>query len=259
MSVEAEYVQAVRDATAYWGSSPPGRRVEPGTIGTVDRGIFIPEDHLKFQPGIDPSALLTDDEPSLGQVDVWLSTRVRWVTVDASGAAPVGVIPVGAKVKLSFDAKRQVVIACTGGLTRHFKRLRAVKDEVRKLAREGKWRQPWGFVTDVFVVTSARIFFSSQRGGSATLDVQAPIPAELLSDKSVLASPRLAIGGGTESVGVKSHQIDSPCEPLFHALKFRREATIGPLAIGPKNLHLMGTDADFDEPPLGLSESEDEA
>jgi hypothetical protein len=251
MSVEAEYVQAVRDTTGYWGSSPPSRRIEPGTIGTVDQGIFVPDDDLRALPAFDVSVLQTKEEPSLNPVDVWRSSHVKWVTVRADGAAPVGGLPVGAKVEVSFDGTRQVVVACTGGRTLEFERLAAVKDQVRELAQAGGWEKPWAFVTDVYRVDSVRVLFSSAKDGAVTLEVRIAMPAEFGVGEYIFAAPGLAIGAGSEGLGVKTNEVDATCEPLFHALQFRRH-----LRIGHKDLRLMGTDDDFEEPSLGLIETD---
>jgi hypothetical protein len=255
MTLDAEYVQAVKDATGYWGSSPPNLRVRPGTIGIVENGIFSPQDHLENIQGVNPEALRLDDQESPPNTIVRMSNRVRWSTIKAKGAAPIGSVPVGAKVSVKFEADRQVVVACSAARVRNFARLALVRDEVRKLDDLDKWQKGWAFVTDVYETDHLRILFSSKTGGNVLLEVSALIPAPIAGGSTIFASPGIKFGAGTNSHGVETDEIEATCTPLFHASIFRRWAHIP----GTKGLRPLGPEDQFPEPPLGLAQLGDVA
>ncbi len=248
MSFAADYVQAVRDVSGYWGSSPLSRIVRPGTLGTIENGIFMPDDDLRNLPDFADGILQTTQQASAAAADVYMGAHVSWVAVGADGAAPVSGIPVGARVNVKFESDRQVIVACNGGRTEEFERLSPVKDRVREVAARGGWPKPWAFVTDVYVADNARAVFSSVKGGTASIAVKAGIPG-LVGDRSIFAAPGLDIGGGSKYHGVIAAEVGSRCTPLFHALQFRRWHHVP----GTLKLRLLGTDDDFEEAQLGLS------
>jgi hypothetical protein len=247
VSFAADYVQAVRDVSGYWGSSPLSRVVRPGTLGTIENGIFMPDDDLRNLSEFADGILQTTEQAPADAADVYMGAHVSWVAVGAAGAAPVAGIPVGARVNVRFAGSRQVIVACNGSRTEEFDRLSLVKARVRETAARGGWQKPWAFVTDVIVADSARAVFSSSKGGTASIAVKAGIPG-LVSDRSIFAAPGLDIGGGSEYHGVIAAEVGLRCTPLFHALQFRRWHHVP----GTLELRLLGTDDDFEEPQLGL-------
>ncbi len=179
----------------------------------------------------------------------WATKAVSQQVVGGSLAVP-GSLGQG-RVRLTFGQADEAAIICNGMRSAAFDDITIVKDLMRKLRDAGQWRDELCLITDVVVVDSAWLCFSTDRNQAADIVAKAavPLPAAPLDALKAIA------GNGTLEVAESSGKSSAICislpaggTPLFRALRFN-PAWLG---LGAPNLGFVkGEDNEFLEPGFG--------
>lgn len=243
------YMRVARDLTGYWGTYLPSRRLEPGIIGSIVEGVFVPEGRLDQLLGYDKFKHGVQQEPEGDPASAWATQHVTFTDVNVSGTAPAGLASAG--IRMRFGAANEALIICSGVSYRSFSNLRNVKELMKQLFEAKQWDREQCVITEVVASKAAWICFSTAKDQALELDGSAPLlpgadPLGLLKNAAGNLSLKVA---STDSLqAAYSTTVPDGGTPLFRALRFRR-GLLHPFHSEPQ--YLKGGDDAFEEPEFG--------
>jgi hypothetical protein len=250
-SLPRSYVNVVQRMTGYWGAFPLHQELAPGAIGRKGDGVFSRETDLSRLPGYDAARFSASLPQNKVNTDAFVSEDVHYERTGVGAGG--GVLPVGGQFRLSFGAAGQGAVACRGTRVWSFDDIRAVKQHVIELYKQGSWDVRNILVVRVLVVDAAWVMVASQRGQSIDLTVSGgagPIGGATDLLKAVLGSATVDFShGGFGSVGY-SGALPEGGTPLFEAIRLKRF----PRLDAQRVVRGLG---DFEVPVFGVTEEND--
>ncbi len=215
------YIRVVRDLTSYWGTYLPGRHLYVGMLFEFDDGVFVKAGDLAGLPTVEIANYPVETEASDDAVMHWTSDAVTMEVIGADVAAPGAVASGG--VRLTFGQAKQAAIICNGVRTSAYADITAVRDLLRRLRDAGVWKPNISLVTDVMVVDSAWLCFSTERDQQADIKASAPlalpaVPAEAL--KAIAGNGTLTASATAAKTSAICTTLPNGGTPLFRAIKF---------------------------------------
>lgn len=250
-TLPVRYMRTIRDLTGFWGTYPPTRALEPGTIGNQQGGVFETQGQLVNLPGIKAADLKTDDYEADEATMEWRTSGVTSGALAPDVSAPGNLAK--AAMNLSFSKQGDALLLCRGIRHHVFTDLRAVKKNLFALKEKGKWNADDCLVTEVMHVDAAWIFFATGDNQSASLKATMAAPPAALpgSLKSLVGDANLkATLDGSDFKGF-SLALPNGGAPLFSALRFSR--AWWQLGLGGEELvsFVKGPGNAFEEPDFG--------
>lgn len=243
------YMRVARNLTGYWGTYLPSLELQLGTIGRRVDGILVKQGHLSHFPGYDPAAYGIDDQRRSDPTVFWATKSVHAEVLKADAKTPGDVASGG--VRLNFGGADEAAIICNAPRDQSYADTLALKEFMWRLRERGVWDDDLCVVTDLVLVGSAWICFSTASGQAAEIKAKAPLalaadPTAALSALSGSGSLEAARSAATSSAFCAT--VQSEGTPLFRAIKFNRRW----LGLVKPSLDLVrGASDAFEEPSFG--------
>lgn len=243
------YMKVTRELTGYWGTYLPTVHLEPGMLGEVADGVFSSRGNVSKFAAYRAGTFPVIEQRTDGAVTHWTTKSVSMEVFGASASAPADIAKGG--VRLRFGAANEAAIICNGMRSASYDDIGAIKDLLRQLREDGEWDDDICLITDVVVVDSAWLCFSTDAGQAADITASSPLA---LPAAAVEALPLLG-GKADISAAVTATKSSAICTnlpaggtPLFRAIRFNPTW----LGLGQPTLGLVrGEVGEFQEPAFG--------
>ena len=199
MSLQSKYSKEVRKELSLFPIWIPGAKVEPGDIGTINKGIFERQTSLAQMY---PDLKFKVTQSSLSTPFRFVSKDSHAATISGSAQMPTGSLPanVDATVEVRFGSKGGVVFSANGITQYSIDNLH----EVRSFLEEQRSTWPHGYVLAGTIHRAQKftVLVSDEEGVTATLSGDADALKQFdLAHASVSVKSMSSNGYQTQGLG----------------------------------------------------------
>ncbi len=224
------YMQHMNAKTGYRATWDPGRPLQIGQIGKLDRfGVFTVYSSLAKE-GIN-AEVLTD--VSASELDYTSSNEVT-INFKAAGKAPTvgsALTEAEAGFNIQFNSERGVVFKCSGYKTHQITNIGEIEDQIKAKFRDKNWEKDWLIITQLIEAENATIIISNSANGNLDLKAAAGIGKAEMS----LTDASLGLTVAKERGSTLKFISQSHLTPLYRVMGLIHPF-LGKLQLAPKSI-----------------------
>ncbi len=176
-----DYLKYMNQQTGYRACWDPGRKLQLGQIGRLDKNGFFTVGSTLEKENIKPD--LSPVTPTTGVVDYTTKGNLT-ITMKAAGEAPVAgsfLTQTDVGCNITFTSEKAIVFQAAGYKSQELTNMFQVEKLIREKYDNGNWDEDWLIITHLITVDTATIIISNNEKGSLDLKASANVGGSALN------------------------------------------------------------------------------
>ncbi len=222
-SIFKSYLKAVKKQNGYRATWMPNISISVGSVGVLEQGRFTPMSHLNLM-GVKFEETVSDE------IDFsFFTENMVDIHKKASGQLPDGFKVLGeadAGIAIDFKKEHGIVFELSGAKIHTLKDVISLRNDLKKMRKEGKWQRNWVLATEVVRAEKGTIMLSRV----SDFHFEAKANADLGIENLKLTEANLEFVTDVDKEKLIYVKAENGISPLFNVMGFKllgRFATMG--------------------------------